>query len=81
MWVKNMECVVAHTERQINCHLSCCQGNKVVNSFWNSFPKDANDNSSHVFISDSDVEEHLQRNTVILDTQISDAEAFILTDT
>lgn len=42
-------------------HLSCCQGDKVVDGFGNSFAKDADDDSSHIFVSDSDVKVNLER--------------------
>lgn len=45
-------------------HLSCCQGSKVVNRFGNGFPKQSDDNPSNVFITNSNVEENLLKNTL-----------------
>lgn len=44
-------------------HLSCCQGGKVVNCFGNGFPEQPDDDPSHIFVTNSNVEENLQSKT------------------
>lgn len=45
-------------------HLSCCQSHKVVNCFGDSFPKQPNDDSSNLFISNFHVKVHLKLKSV-----------------